>query len=103
MTVKRGRKPGYSPDKIGLILRVLAQNPDGLWLRKLAEKAGMHPSTVSRYVDNVLGSMIEDVSLGDEKPIMRVIRLKPFVLQKLEEGMDIRKIMKILSVMKNIE
>ena len=46
---KRGRKPGLDPCKVGVIIEILANNPDGLWLRQIATRTRLHPSTVSRY------------------------------------------------------
>ena len=95
-----GRKKGFDQRKIGSILGTLASNPDGLWLRRIAEETKIHHSTVTKYIDTVLKPLVEDVSLGGSgKPLLRVIRLKPFVLERLHEGKSIDQIMKILHLM----
>ena len=99
---KRGRKPGLNPNKIKDILSVLANNPEGLWLRQIAVQTKMHPSTVSRYVESVLKPMTEEENLGSEdekKPIIRVIRLKPYVIEQLQQGKSISSIYRIMKVL----
>lgn len=101
---KRGRPLGVDQEKLAKIIRVLAENPEGLWLRRIALKAGLHPTTVGNCVDRVLRPIVEDVSLGpDDKPIMRVIRLKPFVLKRIEEGASLRQILQLSQVFKDVE
>lgn len=98
-----GRKKGFDEKKIGKIISVLAANPDGIWLRRIAKEAKISPSTATLYVEGILATLVEDTSLGTGKPLLRVIRLKPFVLEKLQEGRDIRQIMKILRLMGKIQ
>ena len=97
-----GRKKGFDERKIGKIVSVLASNPDGIWIRRIAKDASYSPTTVSHYVTTVLAPLLEDNSLGTGKPLLRVIRLKPFVFEKLREGRDIRQIMKLLRLMSKI-
>ena len=98
-----GRKKGFDNKKIAAILGVLASNPDGLWLRGIARETNMHPLTVSRYIDKILKPLVEDVSLGGSgKPLLRVIKLKPFVIERLSEGKDINQIMRMLNLMNRI-
>lgn len=97
-----GRKKGFDERKIGKIVAVLLAHPDGIWLRRIAKEAGYSPTTVSHYVEGVLAPLIEDTSLGDGKPLLRIIRLRPFVLERLQEGRDIKQIMKILRLMNKI-
>ena len=81
-----GRKKGFDKRKITSIIGVLANNPEGLWLRRIAEETKLHPSTVTKYIDTLLKPLVEDVSLGGTgKPLLRVIKLKPFVLERLHE------------------
>ncbi len=98
-----GRKKGFDEKKIGKIVMFLAANPDGIWLRRIAKETGYSPATVAHYLETVLTNLIEDVSIGTGKPLLRVVRLKPFVLEKLHEGRDLRQIMKILRLMGKIE
>ena len=98
-----GRKKGFDERKISKIVTALATNPDGIWLRRIARDTSYSPATVAHYLEGVLAPLIEDVSLGGiGKPLLRVVRLKPFVLGKLQEGRDIRQIMKLLRLMSKI-
>jgi hypothetical protein len=95
-----GRKKGFDKKKIIAIVSVLANNPDGLWLRRIAEETKLHPSTVTKYIDTLLKPLLEDISLGGSgKPLLRVIRLKPMVIERLQKGQSIDQIMKILKLM----
>lgn len=95
-----GRKKGFDPRKITSIITVLANNPDGIWLRRIAEEAKLHPSTVTKYIDTLLKPLVEDVSLGGSgKPLLRVIKLKPLVLERLQQGKSLDQIMKVLKLM----
>lgn len=99
-----GRKKGFDKRKIVRIIEILYQNPDGLWLRGIAEEAKISPSTVAYYIETVLSPMVEDMSVGrTEKPLLRVIKLKPFVIQKLEEGASVSQILKILDILKDFD
>jgi hypothetical protein len=99
-----GRKKGLDKKKTGAIINVLIANPDGIWLRRIAEETKLSPATVAHYIETALKPLVEDTSLGKtEKPLLRVIRLKPFVLERLREGRNINDIMKILDLMKKIE
>jgi hypothetical protein len=98
-----GRKKGLDQKKIATIIGVLVRNPDGIWLRRIASDAKLSPMTVSHYLNTVLAPFVEETTLGgSEKPHLRVIRLKPIVIEKLEEGKDIQQIMKILNIMNKI-
>ena len=98
-----GRKKGPSPQKIAALVSILARNPDGMWLRKLAKEAGMSPMTVSKYANTTLKPFLEDVSLASEKrSILRILRLKSFVIEKLREGKDLNQILKILALVEKI-
>lgn len=95
-----GRKRGFDEKKIGTIIGILYANPDGIWIRRISREAGLHHNTVSKYAGTVLKPLIEDTSLaGEKRPMLRVIRLKPFVTQKLAEGRNIQQILKLLKIM----
>ena len=96
-----GRKPGLNGEKIGRIISILAANTDGLWLRELARKCGFTHATVSRYVTSPpLKALILDDSVGKpDKPALRLIRLKPFVIERLQQGQDINQIVKFTKLM----
>lgn len=95
-----GRKKGFDERKIGSIIAVLYENPDGIWITRIAETTNLHPTTVTKYVEGVLRPLIIDVSLaGKERPYLRIIRLKPFVMEKLAEGRNIQQILKVLKLL----
>src|SRR3989344_115855 len=94
-----GRKKSFDEGKIRVIGTTLAANPDGIWLRRIARETGYAPATVAHYLETVLSPLIEDVSLGTgDKPLLRVVRLKQSVLERLQSGQDLRQIMKLLKM-----
>jgi len=100
---KKGRPFGPDKQKLARILKILVENPNGLWLRNIAKRANIHPTTVSNYINTILRSLVEDISLGDEeKPIIRVIKLKPFVIKKLEQGIPLEDVLKFSQIIKNV-
>ena len=95
-----GRKKGFDSKKISAIIGILINNPDGMWVRQIERETKIHHSTVSKYLDTILKPLVEDVSLGGTgKPLLRVIRLKQFVIERLNEGQGIDQIMKTLRLM----
>jgi DNA-binding IclR family transcriptional regulator len=92
-----GRKPGFDTAKINVIITALYENQEGLWIRRLAKVTGLHPSTVTKYVEGAISSLV-DVRVLGEKPMLKVVSLKPIVLQKLEEGQKIGDILKYLKM-----
>lgn len=97
-----GRTPGLDEKKTASIVSVLARYPDGIWLRKLAEETGLNHATVAKYIERVLKPLVEDTSLGSSaKPLLRVIKLKPAVLEELQKGKDMKQILKIIGMMSN--
>jgi DNA-binding Lrp family transcriptional regulator len=59
-------------DKTKKILKVLRDNPEGLWIRELARKSNLDKSTVSRYAEKELADKVEWSYFGRNK----VLRLK---------------------------
>ena len=99
---KRGRPGGADPRKLALVVKILAENPDGIWLRRIARKAALHPTTVSIYIDTVLRPLVDDVSLGsDQKPIIRVIKLKASVVRRLEQGATLGQILQLSRLLRS--
>jgi len=97
-----GRKKGFDERKIASIIVYLSKYSDGVWLRQIAQNIGLSPSTVAKYIEGVLKPLVEDTSLGHgPKPLLRVIRLKPAVLQELENGKDLQHILKLLKMINN--
>lgn len=100
---RRGRPCGPDINKIAAILKVLAEHPDGLWLREVARKANVNPMTVSNYANTVLRPFLEDISIGsDEKPILRVLKLKAWVIDKIEKGASLGELMKFSEILKRV-
>lgn len=100
----RGRPKKLDNQKISLILGVLYRNESGLWLRELSKQTNLHPSTVNFYVERVLSPLLIDERVGnDEKPILRVIRLKPAIIEKLNQGYNFSEIMKYIKMVENIK
>ena len=91
------REPGYDPQRIARILAILAKHPEGIWLRKLAQESGMTHATVGKYVDGPLAPVVEVTALG-EKPLLKVVRLKPAVQQKLGEGLTLEQVMRLMNL-----
>lgn len=88
--------------KVNLIVDALRRNPDGLWLRQLSRVCSLPLSTTSYYIDNVLKSVIDDVRIGNEKSIMRVIKLKSGIYDRLERGESISSVLKYVKIFKKI-
>ena len=59
-------------DKTKKIIKVLRDNPEGLWVRELARKANLDKSTVSRHTEKELADKVEWSYFGRNK----VLRLK---------------------------
>ncbi|MBI4019125.1 MAG: hypothetical protein HY364_02630 [Candidatus Aenigmarchaeota archaeon] len=99
-----GRKKGFDGKKISSIISALARNPDGLWLRQLSRDTGLSATTVGTYIGGILEPLLEETSLGSgSRPMLRVIRLKPYVLQKIAEGRSIGEILKMLKILSNAQ
>ena len=99
-----GRKKGLDSKKIIVLVSVLAQNTEGIWLRRLAREAKLSPATVNHYLNTALRPLVDDTSLGGEgKVLLKVIKLKPFVIEKLSEGRSIDDILKIIRLMDKIK
>ncbi|HLD83851.1 MAG TPA: hypothetical protein VI979_03290 [archaeon] len=99
-----GRKKGFDGKKISVIISALARNPDGVWLRQLSRDTGISATTVSAYAGGILKPLLEETSLGaGARPMLRVIRLKPYVLQKIAEGRGISEILKMLKILGSAE
>ena len=98
-----GRKPGLNSQKMGRIMSILAANPDGIWIREIARQCKYSHATVARYVNTALKPFLEDVSLGpSERPLLRVVRLKPYVIERLQEGKSMDQIMKMMKLIERI-
>ncbi|MCD6215842.1 MAG: hypothetical protein J7J92_02065 [Candidatus Aenigmarchaeota archaeon] len=101
---RRGRPSKIDVKKISKIIGVLYKNPDGLWLRELSKNAGLHPSTVNLYIERSLKPLLIDERIGnDEKPLLRIIRLKPIVIQRLDQGQRLSDILKYIKLIEKIK
>ena len=97
-----GRKAGLDEHKVLRIVQILLNNPDGVWLRQLAKESGLSPSTVARYLETVLQPLVDENSLGAGKPLLRVVKLKPFVIERLEAGQTLGGILRIVRLVSKI-
>ncbi|MCD6381493.1 MAG: hypothetical protein J7L43_00755 [Candidatus Aenigmarchaeota archaeon] len=97
-----GRPPGPDLNKVAIILKVLVEHPEGLWLRAVARGAGVNPMTVSNYANTILRPFLEDVSLGDEKPILRVLKLRPWALERIEKGASLNELLRFSKILKSV-
>ena len=98
-----GRKKGFDEKKIMSIVKVLLAHQDGIWLRQIAKEAQLSPGTVAKYLDTIMNPLVEESSLGSpEKPLLRVVKLKAFVIERLQEGKTLADIMKILRLVSKI-
>ncbi|MFH0949495.1 MAG: hypothetical protein V1802_03335 [Candidatus Aenigmatarchaeota archaeon] len=99
-----GRKKGFNEKKIAGIIAVLMKNPDGIWIRRIAKELDISPATVIHYVNNVMAPLVDEIILGDTgKPLLRVIKLKLFVFERLERGEDLKQIFRMLKIIEKIE
>ncbi len=97
-----GRRKGPDINKIALIVKALYEYRNGLWIRQLSRICRIPLSTTSYYVDKVLRPILEDARIGDETTILRVIKLKDGIIEKLDDGENINSIIKYMSVLKKI-
>jgi hypothetical protein len=91
------RRPGYAPQRIASILAVLAKHPEGIWMRKLESEAGLDKKTIRRYIEGPLAPVVEVTALG-EKPLLKVVRLKPAVFQRLGEGQNLEQVIRLMGL-----
>jgi hypothetical protein len=94
------RPKGYNSKTVAVLMGILASRQEGLWIRRLAKEAKLHPSTVSRYLAGPLRPFVETSALGSPgaRPLLIVVRLKPVVLQRLAEGASLADIMRLLAL-----
>jgi len=99
----------YDFEKIKRIIKVLLNNPDGIWLRKLSRDSKIPLSTVHYYLEGILGNFVDNIGAMDEEGRffgVRVIRLKNGVFNQLSSGnMDktLKKLLKTNEILSNIE
>ncbi len=97
-----GRRKGADIGKIRLMVRVLYENRNGVWIRQLSRITGLPLSTTSYYIDKVIRPLIEDVRIGNENTILRVVKLKDGIIKKLDDGNEIDSIIKYMNLLKKI-
>lgn len=66
-------KKGSDKQKIEKIKEVLKKNPDGLWVREIARRAGLDKSTVSIYLNKYLKNELEVLSISG---LVKIYKLK---------------------------
>lgn len=57
-------KKGFDKEKVEKIKDILRENPQGLWVREIARKAGLDKSTVSIYLSKYMKSEVEVLSIS---------------------------------------
>jgi hypothetical protein len=97
-----GRRPGPDEKKAALIVHVLMKHLDGVWLRQLARETGLAPSTVVAYLDTTLKPLVEESSIGETKPLLRVVKLKPIVADRFVAGEPIGRTLRMILLYKRI-
>ena len=91
-------KPKYNPDTVKRLISVLFKNPDGVWLSRLSRLSGVPLSTTSYYLNNQIRVLVDERTVGGEKPLVRVISLKPRVLEGLSEGKSVSSLLKLMKL-----
>ena len=66
-------KKGPDPKKVNKILNILKKNPEGLWVREIAKRAGLDKSTVSIYLSKHLK---KDVSTQSISGLVKIYKIK---------------------------
>ena len=51
-------------------------------------------STVARYLQTTLQPVVDDNSLGAGKPLLRGLKLRPFVIERLDAGHTLTEVMR---------
>ena len=59
-------------DKIKKIKKILRKNPNGLWIREIARKAGLDKSTVSIYINKHMTTKLKIKKFGS----LKLVQLK---------------------------
>ena len=73
MSINNMPKKGFDKDKINKIKAVLEKNPQGLWVREIARKAGLDKSTVSIYLSKHMKKEVEVFSISG---LVKIYKLK---------------------------
>jgi predicted DNA-binding transcriptional regulator YafY len=91
--------------RINKIIGILAANPDGVWLRHLAQEAKIPPASLHRYIEKDMSDIVDSLGVKDANGKyfgLRIIRLKPRIIEIIElGGMD--KLKSFLEMSKNIK
>lgn len=66
-------KKGYDKEKMAKIKKVLENNPQGVWVREIARKAGLDKSTVSIYLAKYMKNEVEVISISN---LVKICKLK---------------------------
>ena len=81
-------------NSLDLIVLVLSEAPEGLWIREIAKRTGLKPMTVSYCVSHHQELFEEQIVEGPKKPLFRLVRLKKGALAK--PGIMLSRILKEL-------
>lgn len=66
-------KKGFDKYKVEKIKEVLRKNPQGLWVREIARRAGLDKSTVSIYLSKRMKSEVEVMSISE---LVKIYKLR---------------------------
>ena len=91
---------GINTAKLSKLVRALYENSDGLWVRELSRRSGLASSTVHHYL-NLLSPLLEETGLG-ERPLIRVVKFRPEVMKRLDRGMTISELVKMLDILRKV-
>ena len=87
-------------NKIALFIKTLYDNEDGLWIREISRRTGLAVSTVHHYI-NILSPILDETLLG-EKPLMRVVRLKPEIIERIDDGLTVDEILRTIEIVREV-
>jgi len=78
------------------VAAALSECPDGLTLRELSRRSNVKLSLLRYHLDRELAPYVQDTRVGpDEKPFIRLIRLKPNALSHAN--------MKLQSIIRDVD
>ncbi len=95
-------KPPYDRRIAIRLLKVLLEHPEGIWLSKLAKESRVAVSTTSHYLDHHLSALVEETRIGEEKSVIRIVRLKSQIYEKCcKSSNPIRDLLRTIDIIKN--
>ena len=102
-------KKTQDSEKIKRIIKILLENPDGIWLRKLSRESKLPLSTVHYYLEGQMANLVENIGVRDEEGHffgVRVIKLRNGVFNQLTNGdtdVSLRKVLKTNEILSDLD